>query len=83
MKIFKRFMFVLSIILFTFLIMLSILGNFLYNYAISVKTSKKDIFNKNSETEEIGKDNLTEEKIFEKWLTENTQSVYITSNDGL
>lgn len=83
MKIFKRFMFVLSIILFTFLIMLSILGNFLYNYAISAKTSKKDILNKNSETEEIGKDNLTEEKIFEKWLTANTQSVYITSNDGL
>ncbi len=83
MKILKRMIIVVCILLLVFLIMLGIIGNYLYNYAIATNTSKAEVFQKNSETEKVGKDNLTEEEIYETWLTENSNDTYIKSEDGL
>ena len=83
MKILKRMIIVVCILLLVFLIMLGIIGNYLYNYAIAANTSKAEVFQKNSETEKVGKDNLTEEEIYETWLTENSNDTYIKSEDGL
>ena len=51
MKILKRMIIVVCILLLVFLIMLGIIGNYLYNYAIAANTSKAEVFQKNSETE--------------------------------
>lgn len=83
MKILKRMIIVVCILLLVFLIMLGTIGNYLYNYAIAANTSKAEVFQKNSETEKVGKDNLTEEEIYETWLTENSNDTYIKSEDGL
>ena len=72
MKILKRMIIVVCILLLVFLIMLGIIGNYLYNYAIAANTSKAEVFQKNSETEKVGKDNLTEQEIYETWVTENS-----------
>ena len=78
MKIFKIALIIMCILILVFFVVMLVIGNYLYNFAIASNTSKDEIFQKNSE-----EDILSEEEINGRWIEENSENTYIRTNDNL
>lgn len=79
----KIFMIVLLVLIILLGIAFIVVGNYFYDFALDVETSKQVILENNQGSEEEEPQDKTEKAELNNWFNENKEDVYITSNDNL